>query len=118
MKMIARNEGFICEKCTSLVKPVIYGGSYRNHCPACLFSKHVDGFVPGDRSSLCRGLMEPVSVFIRRNGEYVLVHKCLKCGFKRYNRIASDDDFDLVTKLSTIPSPFYNQNQNKKRKGK
>lgn len=47
--------------------------------------------------------MEPTGVFTRRTGEYVLVHRCTKCGFERYNRIAGDDDFALVTKLSTVP---------------
>lgn len=102
--MIPRNEGFDCEHCGQTVKPVTYGGSYRNHCPYCLYSKHVDAEVPGDRASSCRGLMAPVGVFTRRTGEAVLVHRCEKCGFERFNRIAGDDDFDLVTRLSTVPT--------------
>lgn len=47
--------------------------------------------------------MKPIGVFTRRTGEYVLVHKCERCGFERYNRVAGDDDFDLVTALSTVP---------------
>ena len=101
--MIARNDPFICENCNKQVEPIKYGGSYRNHCPFCLWSKHVDTDEPGDRQSTCKGLMEPIGVFTRRTGEYVLVHKCTKCGFERYNRIAGDDDFEKVTKLSTIP---------------
>jgi len=101
--MIARNEGFICKNCGQKVAPVKYGGSYRNHCPFCLWSKHVDLNEPGDRKSTCQGMMEPIGVFTRRTGEYVLVHKCKKCGFERYNRIAGDDDFEKVVKLSTLP---------------
>ncbi len=101
--MIARNDPFVCENCQKKVKPLQYGGSSRNHCPYCLWSKHVDGCEPGDRKSDCQGLMEPVAAFTRRTGEYVLVHKCQSCGFERYNRIAADDDFALVTKLSTVP---------------
>lgn len=104
MKMIARNEKFICENCGRDVAPVKYGGSYRNHCPYCLFSKHVDGYVPGDRNSNCRGLMAPVAVFTRKSGEHVIVHRCQKCGLERFNRIAGDDDFELVTHLSTVPT--------------
>jgi hypothetical protein len=103
MKMQPRNEGFICEFCQKKVDPIEFGGGYRNHCPKCLCSKHVDADVPGDRNSLCFGLMKPIGVFTRRTGEYVLVHKCESCGFERYNRIAGDDDFDLVTKLSVVP---------------
>jgi hypothetical protein len=43
--------------------------------------------------------MEPVGCFQRPNGEYVIVHYCLGCGFERFNRIAADDDFDLVLSL-------------------
>lgn len=98
--MTARNESFICDNCGKKVKPVKYGGSYRNHCPYCLWSKHVDMDTPGDRQNDCQGLMEPRGVFTRRTGEYVLVHKCVKCGFERYNRIAGDDDFKKICSLS------------------
>lgn len=101
--MIARNEGFICQNCGQKVVPIKYGGSYRNHCAFCLWSKHVDAGEPGDRKSDCRGMMEPISVFTKRTGEYVLVHKCVKCHFERYNRIAGDDDFEKVIKLSITP---------------
>lgn len=97
------NEGFKCGNCGKTVEPVVYGGSYRNHCPYCLFSLHLDFDTPGDRKSDCGGLMKPIGVFTRKSGEYVVVHKCLRCGFERYNRIAGDDDFDLVTSLATVP---------------
>lgn len=100
---VPRNEGFICENCGRKVEPIKYGGSYRNHCSFCLYSKHVDIEIPGDRASDCRGLMKPTSAFTRRTGEHVLVHKCLKCTLERYNRIAGDDNFDLVIQLSTNP---------------
>lgn len=99
--MIARNDGFVCENCGKEVKPLKYGGSNRNHCPFCLFSKHVDTNTPGDRKNSCHGKMEPIRVFTRKSGEYVLVHKCIKCRFERYNRIAGDDDFEKVVTLSS-----------------
>jgi predicted nucleic acid-binding Zn-ribbon protein len=43
--------------------------------------------------------MEPVGYFQRHNGEYVIVHACFGCGLERFNRIAADDDFDLVVSL-------------------
>lgn len=45
-------EDFVCEVCGTKVK----GTSYTNHCPNCLWSKHVDQNVPGDRAELCHGL--------------------------------------------------------------
>lgn len=102
-RFIVINEGFKCENCGREVPSLKYGGSYRNHCPYCLWSKHVDTDLPGDRLSDCQGMMKPVGVFTRRTGEYVIVHRCKKCGFERFNRIAGDDDFDKVTALSTVP---------------
>jgi len=47
--------------------------------------------------------MEPIGSFQRPNGEYVLVHRCLGCDIERFNRIAADDDFDLVLALPALP---------------
>jgi len=47
--------------------------------------------------------MEPIGSFQRRKGEYVIVHRCLDCGLERFNRIAADDDFDLVLALPSLP---------------
>lgn len=101
-RMQPRNEGFVCGHCGRQVEPVQFGGSYRNHCPFCLYSRHIDTDTPGDRASTCGGLMVPVGVFTRRTGEHVLVHRCEKCGRERFNRIAGDDNFELVTSLSTV----------------
>jgi hypothetical protein len=46
--------------------------------------------------------MAPVAAFTRRNGEHVIVHRCLTCRFERYNRIAADDYFDLVLSLPLV----------------
>lgn len=53
--------------------------------------------------SSCGSSMEPIGSFQRRKGEYVLVHRCLACGLERFNRIAADDDFDLVLALPALP---------------
>ena len=53
--------------------------------------------------SSCGASMEPVGYFQRPNGEYVIVHRCLGCDLERFNRIAADDDFDLVLTLPELP---------------
>ena len=53
--------------------------------------------------SSCERRMEPIGSFQRPNGEYVLIHRCLGCGIERFNRIAADDDFDLVLALPSVP---------------
>jgi hypothetical protein len=78
------------------------GGRHRNHCPFCLYSRHVDGDRSGDRASACGGSMAPVGAFVRPNGEHVILHRCHDCGRDRYNRIAADDDFVLVLRLPSV----------------
>ena len=53
-----KDSGFICGHCGKKVEPL--GFTSRNHCPFCLWSRHLDE-LPGDRASECGGLMEPVS---------------------------------------------------------
>ncbi|HLU46766.1 MAG TPA: RNHCP domain-containing protein [Planctomycetota bacterium] len=83
------NDAFLCERCGAHVSPLAQG-SYRNHCPECLWSRHVDR-VPGDRACECGGLMEPASVSGSSGGEWVILHRCVACGFERRCRAALDD---------------------------
>jgi hypothetical protein len=46
--------------------------------------------------------MAPVGLFSRPNGEQVLVHRCLACGFERHNRIAADDNPVPVLRLPLV----------------
>ena len=95
-------ERFKCGHCRAFIGPTIGGGRHRNHCPLCLYSRHVDGARPGDRAGGCRSLMAPVARFDRPNGEPVLVHRCLGCGFERHNRLAADDNVALLTRLPLV----------------
>ncbi len=103
-KYIDRNSVFICEKCGKTVISTDCGTSHRNHCPECLWSKHVD-FCVGDRLSVCKGMMEPIGLWEREDGELALIHRCIKCGFIRHNRIASDDN---CREMVNIASRTYN----------
>lgn len=94
---------FKCRHCRRFIGPVPSGGWHRNHCPFCLYSRHVDDRVSGDRASICGSLMQPIGSFQRAKGEHVVVHRCLGCGFERFNRIAADDDFELVLSLPVLP---------------
>ncbi|MFD2044283.1 RNHCP domain-containing protein [Ornithinibacillus salinisoli] len=84
------NNAFQCEQCGLLVKPLT-NGSFRNHCPQCLYSKHLDE-IPGDRSSICKGLMEPIEVVYHTKKGYQIVHKCISCGKIRRNIVAVDTE--------------------------
>ncbi len=95
---VARNEGFVCDNCGRKIAPV-KSGTYRNHCPHCLHSKHVDEALPGDRDSDCQGLMEPRGIVLSGKG-YVLIHHCLECGKVSNNKTAPDDNFEKLLELS------------------
>lgn len=84
------NESFNCKNCGRLVTPGEAGTAHRNHCPWCLHSLHLD-IEPGDREADCGGLMEPVAVWVRKHGEWAIIHRCKRCGTLGSNRIAADD---------------------------
>ena len=101
------NQGFICAHCGADVPPLA-NGSYRNHCPHCLYSLHVD-VNPGDRASECQGVLEPVGVEYSGKKGWIILHRCQSCGATRRNKAALDDpvvpdDFERLLELSR-PEP-------------
>jgi len=93
-KFQRKKEDFICENCGNIV----IGNGYTNHCPVCLYSKHVD-INPGDRLATCRGLMEPIGFETKGSG-YVVIQRCQKCGLERKNKLSDEDNFDVLLDLS------------------
>jgi predicted nucleic acid-binding Zn-ribbon protein len=49
--------------------------------------------------------MAPVGKFYKKDGEEMLVHECIKCGFTRWNRVAGDDSYSATTQLPIIKDP-------------
>ena len=98
MIFVAREEAFTCEHCGQSVSP-LGSGTYRNHCPHCLWSKHVDDAGPGDRASLCQGMMEPVGKDFRSSKGWMVVHRCQACGKRIPNILAPDDGTDLLNAM-------------------
>lgn len=90
-KTHACDENFPCRNCGYPVVLAGAGSDHRNHCPNCLCSVHLD-IEPGDRASDCGGLMEPVAVWVRKNGEWAIIHRCRRCGAFSSNRVAADDN--------------------------
>ena len=87
-------EDFVCERCKEGIK----GTGFTNHCPKCLWSKHVDVF-PGDRAEKCGGLMKPIDAE-QEGKEWSITHKCQKCNAQKKNKISPKDNFDQVVKIS------------------
>ena len=105
-----QNQEFICSHCE---RKVFYdrsiGTKHRNHCPYCLWSKHVDLDESGDRKSACQDEMEPISLTFKqegitkygkaKQGELMLIHQCLKCNKISINRLAADDNSQVILEV-------------------
>ena len=90
------DEEFICENCKKKVDKLNY--TARDHCPNCLYSKHVD-INPGDRANKCCGLLVPFGIEKYKN-TYKIIYKCSKCGQIHKNIMASDDNMEKIIDLS------------------
>ncbi len=96
------NGDFTCIHCRQAIPATALGTSHRNHCPICLWSRHVDD-QPGDRASPCRAPMEPIAIEVRRGGEWAILHRCTGCHTLKANRIAGDDHELTLLALALKP---------------
>ncbi len=100
------NNDFKCLHCQHPVSAnsLVSGVHNRNHCPYCLWSRHMDLHRPGDRLAACRAGMRPVGLTLKKTGkkygpgtgELMLIHLCHDCGKVSINRIAADDDPEMI----------------------
>lgn len=95
----SRRQSFRCIHCRNEVPTEALGTKHRNHCPLCLWSRHVDESV-GDRKSSCLSSMKPIGLSIKEDGgELMIIHKCVRCSKICRNRIAADDNTVSVLDL-------------------
>jgi len=93
------------------------GVQNRNHCPYCLWSRHIDLYAAGDRLSACKSPMKPIGLTVKATckrygscqGELMLIHLCMECKTLSINRIAADDD--LKTALMVFEDGFQMDDQ-------
>lgn len=96
------NSDFTCVHCRNYVsaRQMLAGVQNRNHCPYCLWSRHMDLFKAGDRMAACKAPMQPIGLTLKAShkkyasvtgGEMMLVHLCSGCEKISINRIAADD---------------------------
>jgi hypothetical protein len=100
---------FRCAHCNTIVSSahLLSGVNNRNHCPYCLWSRHLDLHAAGDRLSACKAPMQPLALTTKRSrnkygsgrGELMLVHLCTGCGAVSINRIAADDDAETLLEV-------------------
>lgn len=105
-----QNQDFKCLNCRKWVSTEkLMGTQNRNHCPFCLYSKHVDLDIPGDRQAKCQNLMKPIGLTFKKEGkdkygkekqgEIMLIHFCPRDKKISLNRIAGDDDPEMILKI-------------------
>ena len=102
-KFQRRKENFTCEKCGIDV----IGDGYTDHCPACLWSKHVD-INPGDRASTCHGAMEPTAVE-GTTEKYGILYKCARCGVTHRVKTHTHDSADAIIALAAKRAKAFSQ---------
>ncbi len=90
------DESFVCEKCGKKVKKLGY--TARDHCPYCLYSKHVD-INPGDRNNSCKGMLKPIGIE-KFKDSFKIIYLCEKCHKTHKNIMAKDDDMNKIIELS------------------
>lgn len=88
---------FFCENCGKHVEKLGY--TARDHCPYCLYSKHVD-INPGDRKNKCLGLLKPIEIE-KFKSTYKIIYQCERCKKKHKNIVAKDDDIDAIISISS-----------------
>lgn len=95
-QFMMRNEPFICEHCGKNVPKSNY--TARDHCPYCLYSKHVD-INPGDRMNPCKGLLVPIGIE-KFKDLYKIIYQCEKCHKLHKNITLQDDNMEEIIHLS------------------
>jgi len=106
----AKSKGFKCCHCSRWIKFLkSIGTKHRDHCPLCLWSRHVDLEKPGDRKSECKAKMKPIGLTFKKEGidkygnqkqgELMITHQCVGCGKISINRIAGDDNPKVILNI-------------------
>ncbi|WP_345387272.1 RNHCP domain-containing protein [Nonomuraea salmonea] len=70
-------------------------GTRRNHCPSCLHSLHLQ--------DECRSRMIPISIAVLRTGEWMIIHRCTRCGELTSNPICGDDNQLILMRMAVRP---------------
>ena len=106
-KFLSEVSSFRCIHCHVHVLIVPSQSRHRNHCPYCLWSRHLDLYQAGDRLSACRAGMQPVGLtrkltwkkYSSSTGELMVIHQCTDCAAISINRLAEDDDEEKLLEI-------------------
>ncbi|MEU6846006.1 RNHCP domain-containing protein [Streptomyces sp. NPDC046716] len=93
---------FACSWCGLTVSATAADGARRNLCPSCLHSRHVTDHVEGGPSD-CHGRMSPISIAVLRTGDWMVIHRCVRCDELTSNPVCADDNQLLLMRMAVRP---------------
>ncbi|MFF7453000.1 RNHCP domain-containing protein [Kitasatospora sp. NPDC008115] len=93
---------FACAWCGLTVSTFAGDGARRNHCPSCLHSRHVVDHVEGGPSE-CHGRMSPIAIAVLRTGDWMIVHRCVRCDELTSNPVCPDDNQLILMRVAVRP---------------
>ncbi|WP_327241513.1 RNHCP domain-containing protein [Streptomyces sp. NBC_01320] len=93
---------FACAWCGLTVSAVAGDGTRRNHCPSCLHSLHVLDHIEGGASD-CQGRMSPISIAVLRTGDWMVIHRCVRCDGLTSTPICADDNQLILMRMAVRP---------------
>lgn len=102
VRNVLSTDTFTCTWCGLTVTSMGPDGGRRNHCPSCLHSKHVVDQVDGGPSD-CGSRMNPVSIAVLRTGDWMLIHRCVRCGELTSNPVGKDDNQLILLRMAVRP---------------
>ncbi|MEY8565894.1 RNHCP domain-containing protein [Corynebacteriaceae bacterium 7-707] len=93
---------FTCTRCGLTVSEHAPDGERRNHCPSCLHSQHLHDHAT-DEPSDCGGEMSPIAVAVLRNGDWTVVHRCVRCDELTSSPTHGDDNQLILMRMAVRP---------------
>ncbi|MBK0376932.1 RNHCP domain-containing protein [Streptomyces sp. RB110-1] len=93
---------FTCVRCGLTVAAYAPDGGRRDHCPSCLHSQHLVDHVEGGPSD-CEGRMTPISIAVLRTGDWMVVHRCVRCDELTSNPVRGDDNQLILMRMAVRP---------------
>ncbi|MFJ9824889.1 RNHCP domain-containing protein [Streptomyces sp. NPDC101160] len=93
---------FACAWCGLTVSAYAADGAPRNHCPSCLHSRHVLDHVEGGPSD-CEGRMSPIAIAVLRTGDWMVIHRCVRCDELTSNPARGDDNQLILMRMAVRP---------------
>ncbi|GAA2096057.1 RNHCP domain-containing protein [Brevibacterium salitolerans] len=93
---------FTCTWCRLTVPEYAPDGEPRNHCPSCLRSQHVHDHAAGGPGE-CEGEMSPIAVAVLRSGDWMVIHRCVRCDELTSSPARCDDNQLILMRLAVRP---------------